>query len=58
MSKTNTDKEVYKQNLIKLLKHHKKNCNNPNCNLSVSRIRKSAEIDGIEFTKEEEKIFI
>jgi hypothetical protein len=52
------EKEVYKENLIKLVKHHKKHCDGPECDISVYQIRIVAQLAGIEFTDEEKKIFI
>lgn len=55
---SNSQKKVYKESIIKLAKHHNKNCDKAYCKISLSRILKTAETDGIEFTEEEKNIFI
>lgn len=55
---SDTDKVVYKASLIKLAKHHNKTCDKTYCKISLSRILKTAENDGLVFTEEEKSIFI
>jgi hypothetical protein len=51
-------KKIEKRNLIELVKHHKKNCDGENCNISLFMILQIAERAGLKFTKKEKMYFI
>jgi hypothetical protein len=50
--------ETLKQNAINLVKHHKKNCHDGGCGVSVFLVEKLIREAGIGLTKEESQIFI
>lgn len=49
---------IRKQNLINLVKHHRKTCDGESCNISLYLILELAEKAGMKFTKKEREYFI
>lgn len=52
------ENEILKNQLIEIVKHHKKVCNGENCNISLYLIRLIGEKAGLQFTDKEKEIFI
>ncbi len=52
-----TDKELVKKNSLRLIQQHVHNCNDLDCNSSISLIYKLLEMAGIELTEEEKNPF-
>lgn len=52
-----TEEEVLKENLIRLVQHHKEHCDGPDCNISLFYVLRVAENAGLEFTFEEKRHF-
>ena len=57
-SKTITEEEAFKINLINLAKHHKEHCHGEDCNISLYLLRKVGEKAGIVFTDDEKRYFM
>lgn len=47
-----------KENLINLVKHHKDNCHDCDCGVSLYYARKLAEKAGVTFTDDEKRYFL
>lgn len=52
-----TMKESYKLNTLELAKHHRKNCEGEDCNISLNVLRMMAEECGVKFTDKEKEEF-
>lgn len=50
--------DVARKNLNMLVAEHKRNCNNPNCTISLILIRIWLERLGVKLTKEEQMLFL
>ena len=50
-----TEKELVKINVIRIIKEHKRTCEDSCCNLSLDYVAKALELAGIELTKEERR---
>jgi len=50
--------KILKDNIIKLAKHHKANCNRENCEISLLSLLTVAERAGIKFTTEEVMVIL
>ncbi len=50
--------QIDKNNIVALAKHHKKHCNEEDCQVSLIMLRMFAEDGGIKFTKEEQELFV
>ena len=51
-------KELWKQNLIKLAKHHRESCKGGECDISLYLLLHMAEKLKIKFTDKEKELFI
>lgn len=49
---------AYKMNVIRLAKHHRKNCNGENCNISLMLLMRMATELGVKFSNKELEYFI
>lgn len=49
--------DLLKLNIINLVKHHRKHCDGPKCNISLYLIEKLVQKAGISLTDEEKKLF-
>lgn len=52
------EQEILKDNLIKLVKDHRRTCNNVSCSISLSLVLVVGKLAGLEFTEEEADLFI
>ena len=52
------ENKYLKENLINLVKDHKKNCHSDNCGVSLHYIRKIGEKAGLKFTDDELRHFM
>jgi hypothetical protein len=50
--------QIEKENLLNVVKHHKKHCDGPDCNISLHWLLTIAERAGIVFTAEERSNFV
>jgi hypothetical protein len=53
-----TRKELLKLNAISLVEHHKANCDDPACNISVNLVQELLALAGIDISKEEQHHFL
>lgn len=54
----NKKQQIDKNNLVLLAEHHKRTCSDEGCQVSLIMLRMFAEEGGLEFTKEEQEIFV
>ena len=52
------ENEILKNQLIEIVKHHKKVCNGENCNISLYLIMLIGERANLKFTDKEKEFFI
>lgn len=52
------DKDLIKRNIIRLVEHHKRTCDGPDCNISLMLVRDLVELAGIELSEEERREFM
>jgi len=57
LEKITEAEDILKENLIKLVEHHKEHCNGPDCGISLYYVLKVAEQAGLHFTDEEKVSF-
>jgi len=52
------EKEYLKQQLIRLIKDHRKTCDKSDCNISLSAFLTIAKLAGLVLSEEEKKLFL
>ena len=57
MAQKISEKQALKENIIRLIKHHRKHCEGESCNISLSQILKIAQDAGLKFTDNEKRLF-
>ena len=53
-----TEKELIKENIIKLIRHHRNHCDGPTCDISLYLVRRLLELADIKIEGEEIRLFI
>lgn len=53
-----TEKELIKENIMKLVKHHRNNCDGPTCDISLYLVRRLIELANIKIEGKEIGLFI
>ncbi len=57
MAQSISEKQALKENVIRLIKHHRKYCEGAKCNISLSQILKVVQDAGLTFTDNEKRLF-
>ena len=52
-----SEKDAIKENIIKLVQHHKKHCEGQSCDICLHLVKRCLDLAGIELTTEEKPIF-
>ncbi len=52
-----SEKDAIKENVIKLVKHHRKHCEGQSCDICLHLVKRCLDLAGIELTEEEKPIF-
>jgi len=50
-------KELLKQNMIRLVEHHREHCNGPSCDISLYLVGNVLELAGIILSEEDKRLF-
>jgi hypothetical protein len=57
MAQTISKEQASKENVIRLIKHHKKHCEGETCDVSLFLILMLSQDAGLKFTDEEKRLF-